>query len=236
MNRLSPVSSRLPAPSSAPMKPEPCCFALPSPKIVSILMPGVMNIIAAGLGHRALARVEHHLDELHLVAVDLELDLVRLPRRNRRGCGRRRRAAAQPGGQLGDVLDRRPVAHAAREHQRVPVSGSRLDLPDDLLLADGSDLLPAEGHVPLLIRHRVLHRYHHAPRVSEPARERRVRTGSTQGATCEVCRAEPGATNRATTAASSAGGDIVTSRFRNLPAASSSARAAGSRTCPRAPR
>ena len=44
MNSDSPVSRRLPAPSSAPMKPG-FCAPLPSPKIVSISMPGVMYII-----------------------------------------------------------------------------------------------------------------------------------------------------------------------------------------------
>ena len=44
MNSDSPVSSRLPAPSSAPMKPWLCCE--PSPKMVSISMPSSMYIIA----------------------------------------------------------------------------------------------------------------------------------------------------------------------------------------------
>src|SRR5688572_27607603 len=44
MKRLSPVISRLPAPSSAPMTPDRCC-PLPSPKIVSIWIDGFMYII-----------------------------------------------------------------------------------------------------------------------------------------------------------------------------------------------
>ena len=43
MNSDSPVSSRLPAPISAPRKP-PCCCE-PSPKIVSISMPSSMYIM-----------------------------------------------------------------------------------------------------------------------------------------------------------------------------------------------
>ena len=42
MNSDSPVSSRLPAPISAPRNP-PCCCCEPSPKIVSISMPSSMN-------------------------------------------------------------------------------------------------------------------------------------------------------------------------------------------------
>ena len=44
MNSDSPVSSRLPAPISAPMKPA-CCCCDPSPKMVSISMPSSMYII-----------------------------------------------------------------------------------------------------------------------------------------------------------------------------------------------
>ena len=44
MNSDSPVSSRLPAPISAPMNPLFCCRD-PSPKIVSISMPSSMNIM-----------------------------------------------------------------------------------------------------------------------------------------------------------------------------------------------
>ena len=45
MNSDSPVSSRLPAPSSVPMKPWSAA-AEPSPKMVSIWMPSSMYIIA----------------------------------------------------------------------------------------------------------------------------------------------------------------------------------------------
>ena len=155
MNRLSPVSRRLPAPSSSPMSPALLLRAAVAEDRLH-LDAGRHVHHRAGLGDRALAGIELDLDELHLVAEDLEVDLVRLPRRNRRRRRRRRRAAAEAGGQLRDVLERRPVAHAAGEHQRVPVDRSRLDAPDDLVLADGPDLLPADGHVPLLTRHWIL--------------------------------------------------------------------------------
>ena len=45
MKSDSPVSRRLPAPISAPMKPPPCCCAEPSPKMVSISTPSSMYII-----------------------------------------------------------------------------------------------------------------------------------------------------------------------------------------------
>src|SRR5215468_11234008 len=45
MNRLSPMSRRRPAPSSAPMMPWACALPLPSPNTVSIAMPAVMYII-----------------------------------------------------------------------------------------------------------------------------------------------------------------------------------------------
>ena len=48
-----------------------------------------MYIIDAGFGDRCLARIELDLDELHLVAVDHEVDVVRAAARR----DRRRRAA-----------------------------------------------------------------------------------------------------------------------------------------------
>jgi hypothetical protein len=44
MNRLSSVSNRFPAPSSLSMRPA-CRLSLPSPKIVSMVMPLVMYIM-----------------------------------------------------------------------------------------------------------------------------------------------------------------------------------------------
>ena len=63
---------------------------LPSPKIVSIWMPGVMYMNAPASATARLARIELDLDELHLVAVDHEVDVVGAP------AGRRRRRAQEP--------------------------------------------------------------------------------------------------------------------------------------------
>ena len=52
-------------------------------------MPCVMYIIEPGFGDRAFAGIERDLDELHLVAVDHEVDVVRAAARRRR---RRERA------------------------------------------------------------------------------------------------------------------------------------------------
>jgi hypothetical protein len=75
VNRLSPVTRRLPAPSSLPMKPPPPS-AEPSPNTVVIWTAGVLPDERAGLGHGALARIQLDLDELQLLALDLEVDVV----------------------------------------------------------------------------------------------------------------------------------------------------------------
>ena len=73
-----------------------------------------MYIIDAGFGDRAFTRIELDLDELHLVAVDLEVDVVRAAagrRRRRRRRGGRRRAAPPTNAREGrHVLDLLPVA------------------------------------------------------------------------------------------------------------------------------
>ena len=153
MNRLSPVSRRLPAPSSASSTPADRCW-LPSPKIVSMAMPCVMYIIDAGFGDRAFARIELDLDELHLVAVDLEVDVVRAAagRRRRRNAPRRRRRRRGPptnAANAGTSLTFCQLRHAGGEHERLGVDAAVLQVGDDLLLADRSDLMAADGHVPL---------------------------------------------------------------------------------------
>ena len=74
MNSDSPVSSRLPAPIRAPRKP-PCCCE-PSPKIVSISMPSSMYIMPPASATVASFGIQFDLDELHVVAEDLVVDLV----------------------------------------------------------------------------------------------------------------------------------------------------------------
>ncbi len=158
MNRLSPVMRRLPAPSSAPITPERCCCD-PSPKTVSIWMPGRHVHHRAGFGHGALAGIELDFDELHLAAEDAEVDLVRArARRDRRRRGRRRAASGrrEEGGEHRHVLERRPVRHARREDERVAVNGAVPQVGDDVFLRHRSDLVAADGHVPLLLCHRLL--------------------------------------------------------------------------------
>src|SRR5690606_9105767 len=64
----------------------------------------------AGLGDRALARVQLDLDELHLVADDAVVDLVGAAARA--GRRRRRRHGGCAAAQLGDAADRPPLGEA----------------------------------------------------------------------------------------------------------------------------
>ena len=75
MNSDSPVSSRLPAPMSAPRNPPPCWFD-PSPKMVSISMPSSMYIMPPASATVASFGIQLDLDELHVVAENLVLNLV----------------------------------------------------------------------------------------------------------------------------------------------------------------
>ena len=103
----------------------------------------------AGLGHGAFAGIELHLDELHVLAEDLEVDLVRLAPATRNRRRRRRHAALQVRHELRHRGDGRPVGHAGREDQRVAVGGAILDVGDDFLLRHRSDLPAAQCHEPL---------------------------------------------------------------------------------------
>ena len=76
MKSDSPVSSRLPAPMSAPRMPP--CFCDPSPKIVSISMPSSMYIMPPASATVASFGIELDFDELHVVAEDLVVDFVHL--------------------------------------------------------------------------------------------------------------------------------------------------------------
>ncbi len=60
--------------------------------MVSIWMPSVMYIMRAGFGDGALTGVEGHFDELHFVAVHLEVDVVGATARH----GRRSAGTAPP--------------------------------------------------------------------------------------------------------------------------------------------
>ena len=77
MNSDSPVSSRLPAPISAPRNP-PCCL-LRAVAEDGLHLDAVVHVHhAAGLGDRGLVGIELDFDELHVVAEDLVVDLVHL--------------------------------------------------------------------------------------------------------------------------------------------------------------
>ena len=106
--------TRLPADSSLSMKPPPWLACDPSPNTVSIRTALSFEHQRAGFGDRGLARIQLDLDELHLLAVDAEVDFVgaafaAIARRRRR---RGRRIARDAIDQLGDVARRQPVAHA----------------------------------------------------------------------------------------------------------------------------
>ena len=124
MNRLSPVSSRLPAPSSAPM--------MPALGLLAAVAEDGLHLDAgrhvhhrAGFGHGALARIELDLDELHVLADDLEVDVVRAAAGGGAERRRSRRApASDAAANCGTVAERRPVRHARREHQRVRVDAA----------------------------------------------------------------------------------------------------------------
>ena len=75
MNSDSPVSSRLPAPISAPRKPPCACFE-PSPKMVSISIPSSMYIMPPASATVASFGIQLDFDELHVVAENLVVDLV----------------------------------------------------------------------------------------------------------------------------------------------------------------
>ena len=66
-------------------------------------------------------------------------------------------AGAAPAGageerrELRHILERRPVLQPFGEHQRVPVDRAVPQVGDDIVLRDGPDLMPADGHVPLLL-------------------------------------------------------------------------------------
>jgi hypothetical protein len=102
----------------------------------------------------ALTGIELHFDELHLAAKDAEVNLV-CPssgnnrwRRGRRFAGRR---AGKVRGELRNILEGRPVLQTLGKHQRVPVDRAVSQIGDDIVLRNGSDLMPADGHVPLLL-------------------------------------------------------------------------------------
>ena len=74
MKSDSPVSSRLPAPMSAPEKP---ALLLRSVAEDRFHLDAVVHVHhAAGFGDRRFVRIELDFDELHVVAEDLVVDFV----------------------------------------------------------------------------------------------------------------------------------------------------------------
>ncbi len=97
-----------------------------------------------------LARVEFHLDELHLVAVNHEVDVVGPPPGQRRRRGRSRSLGlAEIGSEGGHVLHLLPRRHAGGEYQRLGINAAVAQVRDNLVLSDGADLVTADRHVPL---------------------------------------------------------------------------------------
>ena len=75
MNSDSPVSSRLPAPISAPRNP--ALLLLRAVAEDGLHLDAVVHVHhAAGLGDGGFVRIEFDFDELHVVAEDLVVDLV----------------------------------------------------------------------------------------------------------------------------------------------------------------
>ena len=105
----------------------------------------------ARLGDDRLARVERHLDELHLGAVDLEVDLVRPTRRGRR---ERRRARSGRPRELGDAPERRPAGEARPERERCAVGAAAGEARADLVSREGAHRVAADEEMPARVGHR----------------------------------------------------------------------------------
>ena len=75
MNSDSPVSSRFPAPMSAPRKPLLCCRRTIAEN--RLHFDAIVHIHhAARFGDRCFVRIQLHFDELHVVAENLVVDFV----------------------------------------------------------------------------------------------------------------------------------------------------------------
>jgi len=90
----------------------------------------------AGFGDHRLARVQHHVHELHVVAVDLVVDLMTTRAGGRPGSGRRRGGAGQRGNrrgspQLGRLRQRNPVTQSLPKYVRLGIDAACLQLVSD---------------------------------------------------------------------------------------------------------
>ena len=153
MNRLSPVMQPLAGAEQRAHHAAPLLLAAVAEHRLH-LDAGRHVHHRAGFGDGALARIELDLDELHLAAEDLEIDIVRPPARDdrrRRGRGPARRGPARNAASCGTSLSGVQFVMPAGEHQRVAVDGAVSQIGDDIVLRDGPDLMPANGHVPLLL-------------------------------------------------------------------------------------
>ena len=152
MKRLSPVSSRLPAPSSAPMMPGLACW-LPSPNTVSIWMPGVMYISApASATALSPGSSSTSTNCMSSPMILKSMSCARRPVAAPSGGGPAG-AGFRCGGKLRDRAERRPVRHARREHQRIRVDAAVDEIRSDLVLArrdpPGAPRLPCTTGLPL---------------------------------------------------------------------------------------
>ena len=117
-------------------------------------MPGVMYIIEpASATALSPGSSSTSTNCISLPMILKSMSCARRPGNNRwrRGGGPRASGARKVRGELRHVLERRPVLQPFGEHQRVPVDRAVPQVGDDIVLSDGPDLMPANGHVPLLL-------------------------------------------------------------------------------------
>ncbi len=106
---------------------------------------------AAGLGDDALAGIELDLDELHLVAEDLVVDLVGATGAR---CGRwRRRCGAADALELVHGMGGNPAAHALGKDVVLAVIFTGDELGAEIRLAERPEALTVDRHVPLFVAH-----------------------------------------------------------------------------------
>jgi hypothetical protein len=150
----------------------------------------------ARLRHDALARVELHLDELQVLALDAVVDLVgaRQARSARTARDRRGGQGRQVRLELVHLAERGPVRHPGGEHERAGFGAAALDRVHHVGFADRPDLLAADGHEPLRC-------VSHVACFSLPRGARRHSAVSAPGGV-ESIRLAASASSRATVAAS----------------------------------
>ena len=123
----------------------------PSPKIVSSWMPLVMYIITPASAMAASpGSSSTSTNCISLPWITKSMSCARRPGAVGGGGTAPARTAGHECRERRHVLDLLPVGHARREHQRVGVDAAVAQVGDDLFLRHRSDLVAANGHVPLL--------------------------------------------------------------------------------------